>query len=51
MRHQNHSAPKEKAQGRHYTLKPPSRSLQPIDWTRTTSRKIAKSTLQLRKLG
>jgi hypothetical protein len=51
MRHQNSSAAKENTQGRHYTLKSPSRIIQPFDPTRTASREIAKNTPQLRKLG
>jgi hypothetical protein len=51
MRHQNRSAAKENPQGRHYTLKSPSRIVQPIDPTRTTSREIAKTTPQLLKFG
>jgi hypothetical protein len=51
MRYQNYSAAKENTQGRHYTLKSPSRTVQPFDPTRITSRKTAKTTPQLRKLG
>jgi hypothetical protein len=51
MRHQNRSAAKENPQGRHYTLKSPSRTVQPFDPTRTTSREIAKTTPQLLKFG
>jgi hypothetical protein len=45
------SSLKENTQGRHYTLKSPSRTVQPFDPTRITSRKTAKTTPQLRKLG
>jgi hypothetical protein len=45
------SSPSENTQGRHYTLKSPSRIIQPFDPTRTASREIAKNTPQLRKLG
>ena len=48
MRHQNQLRSKR---GRHYTLKSPSRIIQPFDPTRTASREIAKNTPQLRKLG
>jgi hypothetical protein len=51
MRHQTTAAPKENTQGRHYTLKSPSPTVQHFDPTRTTSREIAKTTPQLRKLG
>src|SRR5712691_11897788 len=44
MRHQNPSVAKENTQGRHYTLKSPSRTVQPFDPTRTASREIAKTT-------
>ena len=37
--------------GRHYTPKSPSRAIQAFDPTRTASLKMAKSTLQLLKLG
>jgi hypothetical protein len=51
MRHQTTSAAKENTQGRHYTLKSLLRAAQPLDSTHTGSRKIAKTTPQLRKLG
>ena len=51
MRHQTTSAAKENTQGRHYTLKSLFRVAQPLDQTHTSSRKIAKTTPQLRKLG
>jgi len=42
---------KEKTQGRHYMLTSPSCTGQPFDPTRTASREMAKTTLQLRKFG
>jgi hypothetical protein len=45
------SLQKENTLGRHYTPNPPSPTAQPPDPTRTTAREIAKTTLQLRKLG
>ena len=47
------SPPKQKRnnQGRHYTLKPRLRANQPFDPTHSTSRKIAKTTPELLKLG
>jgi hypothetical protein len=51
MRHQTTLAAKENTQGRHYTLKSLVRAAQPLDSTHTGSRKIAKTTPQLRKLG
>jgi hypothetical protein len=51
MRHQNHLRIERNTQGRHYTLKSRSHTIQPFDPTRTTSRKMAKTATQLRKLG
>jgi len=51
MRHQTTLAAKENTQGRHYTLKSLVRAAQPLDSIHTGSRKIAKTTPQLRKLG
>jgi hypothetical protein len=51
MRHQNYLPSKENTQGRHYMLKSASRTIQPFDPTRTTSREMAKMTPELLKLG
>ena len=51
MRHQSESVEKENTQGRHYTRKSGSRTIQPFDPTRVTNRKIAKTTPELLKLG
>jgi hypothetical protein len=51
MRHQSEPEAKENTQGRHDTPKSASRAAQALDLTRIRTREIAKTALQLLKLG